>query len=501
MRDKIKKNAPWLLLVLILILGAFLRLYRISDYMLFLGDEGRDVLIVKGMLVDHKLTLLGPTTSVGAMFLGPIYYYFMVPFLWLSRLDPVGPAIMVALFSLATILLIYKFSADFFDKKMGLATALLYAVSPLVITYSHSSWNPNPLPFFSLLIIYGLAKVVVGKKDRWLAVVGMAQGIAIQLHYLALIFFPLIFVVLALRRFKISFKDYLLGLTAFLLSYSPFLIFELRHNFPNLQTAFRFIAKDNPASPGTFNFGFDRFLHTLNDISVRLFWRLITIESNLLAKGLLLLVIFGVFYWLWQYKKQEREKFISLLILVAWYIIGVGGLSLYRGAIYDYYFVYLFPLPFLLTGFMISAAWRYRLGRWLAVFFIVYLLIVNLRNTPISRPPNKLVAQAKEISQFVLDKTEGKPYNFALIASHNTDQAYRYFLEIWRSPPVIIENPDIDPKRQTVTNQLLVVCEEKNCQPLGHPLWQIAGFGRAEIENEWSVGPVRIFKLGHYKGT
>ncbi len=501
MRDKIKKNAPWLILISILILGAFLRLYRISDYMLFLGDEGRDVLIVKRMLVDHKLTLLGPTTSVGAMFLGPIYYYFMAPFLWLSGFDPVGPAIMVALFSLGTMLLIYKLSLDFFDQKMGLIAALLYAVSPLVITYSHSSWNPNTLPFFSLLLIYSLTKVVLQKKDRWLALSGMSLGIAIQLHYLALILFPITFVTLALRKFKIGLKYYLGGLFAFFLPVSPFLFFEIRHSFPNTQTALRFITAGELGSPDSFNFGLDRFLHTLNDISVRLFWRLVTIESNLVAKILLFIVVVAVVYWLWKFKQNDKSKFTSLLVLVLWYVLGVGLLSFYRGAIYDYYFVYLFPLPFLLTGFIISAAWRNRLGRWLAVFFIIYLLIVNLRNTPISRQPNKLVAQAKEISQFVLDKTGGKPYNFALMATYNTDQAYRYFLEIWGQPPVVIENPDIDPQRKTVTNQLLIVCEEKECKPLGHPLWQIAGFGRAEIENEWPVGPVRVFKLGHYQGT
>jgi len=44
--------------------------------MTFLGDEGRDVLIVYNIL-HGKLTLLGPTASVGGFFLGPIYYYLV----------------------------------------------------------------------------------------------------------------------------------------------------------------------------------------------------------------------------------------------------------------------------------------------------------------------------------------------------------------------------------------------------------------------------------------
>ena len=105
-----------LLLALILIVAAFVRLYRISDYLHFLGDEGRDVLVVKRIIVDHKFTLLGPVTSVGSMYLGPIYYYFMVPFLWLWNLDPTGPAVMIVLFCLVTIFIMYLIGKEFFDE-------------------------------------------------------------------------------------------------------------------------------------------------------------------------------------------------------------------------------------------------------------------------------------------------------------------------------------------------------------------------------------------------
>ena len=43
----LKQN--WIL-ILILFIGATFRLYNISGYMTFLGDEGRDVLIVRNLL-------------------------------------------------------------------------------------------------------------------------------------------------------------------------------------------------------------------------------------------------------------------------------------------------------------------------------------------------------------------------------------------------------------------------------------------------------------------
>src|SRR3989338_6156537 len=85
-----KLTSPKTILFLILLLAFLLRTYQLSPYLQFLGDEGRDVLVVKRMIVDHNWTLLGPSASVGGFYIGPLYYYFMIPFLALSKLDPVG---------------------------------------------------------------------------------------------------------------------------------------------------------------------------------------------------------------------------------------------------------------------------------------------------------------------------------------------------------------------------------------------------------------------------
>ena len=93
MVDHAKRKIEILLLIVILIISAFMRLYRIRDYIVFLGDEGRDVIVVRNIL-HGDLTLLGPTASVGGFYLGPIYYYMMAPFLWLARIAGAGKVIL-----------------------------------------------------------------------------------------------------------------------------------------------------------------------------------------------------------------------------------------------------------------------------------------------------------------------------------------------------------------------------------------------------------------------
>lgn len=508
----------------ILLLAAFLRLYKIGDYMTFLGDEGRDVLVVYNIL-HGQFTLLGPTASVGGFFLGPIYYYFMAPFLWIFNYNPVGPAVMVALFGVATVWLVYKVGSDLLGKTAGLIAALLYSISPLVIAYSRSSWNPNLMPFFSILSLYIVYKGVVRKKIYLFFLTGILLGITIQLHYLAVFLGVIIAVYLFLTKspfFQKGYlqsleiisivRDYFLILIGFIIGWSPFLAFEFRHGFPNLQTIVRFVLRQE--GPGLEqNTG---FFGTAGNIFFRLFGRFLTnfpppeqVSLNAhfnvavwyyatLALAFSSLVIFFLKF----HKVQKKIDFQKLSLIFLWFSMGILLFGFYKRAIYDYYFGFLFPLPFLLTGNTLSFLWEK--GKSLkvisaSIFFI--LLVVNLWAMPFRFAPNRQFEQVRKIAEFVFDKTEGKPYNFALITLGNSDHAYRYFFKLWEKNPVVIQNGEIDPKRKSVTDQLLIVCEDPQCKPLGHPLWEVAGFGRAEIVGGWDVSVVKVYKLTHYKGS
>ena len=144
------KKTEIILLGVIMLLAAFMRLYKVRDYIVFLGDEGRDVMVVRDILHGH-LTFLGPTASVGGSYLGPIYYYMMAPFLWVWGYDPAGPAYLISLLGTATVFLVYLFGKKLYHPIVGLSAAFLYAIAPLIVRYSRASWNPNPLPFFTIL--------------------------------------------------------------------------------------------------------------------------------------------------------------------------------------------------------------------------------------------------------------------------------------------------------------------------------------------------------------
>ncbi|HEX8965743.1 MAG TPA: glycosyltransferase family 39 protein [Patescibacteria group bacterium] len=519
-----KKWFPRVLLTLILIFAAFLRLYRIQDYMTFLGDEGRDVLVVYNILHGH-LTLLGPTSSVGGFFLGPIYYYFMAPFLLLFNYNPVGPAVMVALFGILAVWFVYKIGSEFFNKATGLVAAFLFSISPIVIAYSRSSWNPNLMPIFTLFTLYAVYKGLQTSKNRYFVLAGILLGILMQLHYLSVFVAAIIVVYIGTIHFifnkqkeastlrktlQTSAKQIGLGMLGFVIGWSPFLAFEVRHGFPNIISITKFIFS-SPDVTATGN-----YFTIIHDVFFRLFARLATdfpppeqvsLQANThiaiwygltLALGMLSVIVF-----IWQFTKiwkEKNTKFLQYALIAIWFGLGVLLFGFYKKNIYDYYFAFLFPLPFLLiANFLVFLGKQKIYLKIVSIIIFVVLTYMNLQAMPFLSSPNRQLAQMREISSFVLSKTGNQPYNFALVTGGNSDFAYRYFFTVWGHPPVTIENTAVDPQRKTVTKQLLIVCETEPCAPLGNSLWEIAGFGRADIAGKWNVSVVTVYKLIHYK--
>lgn len=533
MRQKLekffKKYYATIFIIVILLLASFLRLYRISDYLTFLGDEGRDVLVVKGIIEGFQallqldfarasdgLTLLGPRASAGDFFHGPIYYYFMTPFLWAFQLDPVGPAIMIALFGVATVYLVYYVGSYFFDKKAGLVASALYAVSPLVISQSRSSWNPNPMPFFSLLMLFLLYKGLIKPSWKLFLIAGILFGIAMQLHYQSIFLGVVAGLLLIIGNIYIRKKEAIKAIIiqglqftgGFLVGFSLFLGFELRHGFPNIRTIMEIVLFGQEGDPKIKQDY--TFMGTVGDVAFRLYGRLVTRFPNLeqvnptenldimlwlIATVLLAIVSIGILF-------KTKNK-LTVIFFSIWLFGGIIILGFYKKPIYDYYLGFMFPLPFLLIGNLFSVVYNSAIykhvGKVVALVLFFVLFIFNLDGMPFKYLPNRQKDQVKMISEFVLEKTNGKPYNFALITLGNSDHGYRYFFELAKRTPVEIKAPQVDPDRTSVTDQLLIVCEDLNCQPLGNSQWEVAGFGRAEIVDEWQVSVVKVYKLQKYQ--
>lgn len=480
------------MLVLVAILGvaAFLRFYQLSDYMTFLGDEGRDALIIKGILVDHIIPSIGPPSSVGNIYLGPLYYYMMTVSMLIFWLNPVAAVGMVALIGVAAVGLIYYLARSWFGIWEAVAASSLYAVSFVTVMYSRSSWNPNPAPFFALFAIVGLDFVRRSKNFLWLILTGVSLGAALQMHYLSLILLPVFGLFwlyeLYLQTKGQEYKNFIFGtiagLLAFLIVMLPLILFDFRHNFLNYHGLLAIFTQ------GDSSVGFDLWtsLSRIFPIYIdKLIGRYLAGENNFISLtiGILILIPLGVVL-----KNRSLLRW-PYFILGIWLLIGLLGLSLYKQEIYDHYLGFINPVPFLLLGGLLSLFNRGKLKIGIAIALVLILGYLNLLKDPIFSPPNKQLLRTQEVAKFVIGESENKPFNFALIAARNYDAAYQYYLDLYGYKPKVVP--------LEITDQLFVVCEDAVCNPVGHPKYEIAGFGWAKIEKTSEVFGVRVYKLIH----
>ncbi len=441
----------------------------------FLGDQGRDVVIVRDLLKHGNFFFIGPQTSIGNMYLGPYYYYLIAPSLLLALFSPVGPAAFIALLGVFTVYLLYRTAASWFSPRVSLISALLFALSPVVIKYSSFSWNPNIMPLFALLFVYFLTR-------RRFFLASLAFSFCLNSHYLALLLvFPALYL-LATNYQKTDLKKIFLALFIFILSFTPQILFDIKHRGQNIGALISFFSerettinlkayKALPKLPEIFSLASTRLLAGKNEA--------IGIYISIIFFALLILLLLKN-----KFSPDQKRKYYLCLV---WFFGGLTGLALYKQHIYDHYFGFIFPVIFILIGLGIN-----RLGKIWGSLFLTFLVILSLVQNPFRWPPPRQLQTTQAITDSIVESSAGFPFNFALLAKMNYDPGYLYFL-------TADNNTKYFHLRDKITEQLFVICEpfQIDCSPINNPEWGIAAFGWAKIDSQWEINGIKVYRLIH----
>lgn len=236
---RVSRNTTYILIAIVL-LGAFLRMYEFHDWLRFSPDQARDAAITFDM-TKGEIPLLGPGAGGTEFRLGPVTHYFSYISGSLFGFSPSALAYPDLLFSILAIPLIYLLVARIFGRKIGLSVALLVAVSGFMIRYGRFQWNPNTMPFFTALFLFSALAFFDREMKRrylWAIFFGIALGVGVQLHTFLLILLPfltlLLFAFLAFRR-SLSLGMAALSICVAVFLNTPQILSETRSNFANTE--------------------------------------------------------------------------------------------------------------------------------------------------------------------------------------------------------------------------------------------------------------------------
>jgi 4-amino-4-deoxy-L-arabinose transferase-like glycosyltransferase len=459
------------LIILILIVALFLRLYNLSSTITFLEDEGRDLLIMNRMIGTGLPVLLGPQTSTGSMYLGPLYYYIVTPALFLARMNPLGPIVFIALTGVLTVWLLYMFTSKWFGKLVGICSALMYAILPLPVIFTRNSWNPNLAPLFSLLIIWYLIKIIEEKEYTFknFFLVGILSGSLIQMHYMALLFLAgvCITLIIYLRRSLLSLaKGVVFAGLGFILILSPFIAFEVRNDFVNTRAITRFIEAKEEHNI-RYSLPTSLFVSKVTATTTRLlssqFGRDALTPDPIrlpITISIVAILLFGLFS---AFATNDKSSRIYKIIFLT-FIIPLLFTGIYQENIHLHYLGFFFPLTY------ITVASTFRSSVKGNKLFILFILGFTLYSIPqlsgyLRSPGNNQVIRSQEVISYILNSVGDAPYNL-VSASGTSTTPYLYFAATSSHPPTTAR-----------ATTIYLVCQGKPCDDndLNTPLIFITG--------------------------
>ena len=84
-----KKKFLVVLFLVVLFISGFIRCLQVRNFNSpFTYDQARDMLDLRVIAGFYDFQLSGPTTSITGLNLGPYYYYFNLPVVWIGQGNP-----------------------------------------------------------------------------------------------------------------------------------------------------------------------------------------------------------------------------------------------------------------------------------------------------------------------------------------------------------------------------------------------------------------------------
>ena len=416
-------------LIIFLVAALLLRTYRLTDFLGFWYDQGRDGLVIWDLWHKGKFFLIGPTTGIEGIFLGPFYYYLIAPFYILGGGNPLWPALWLILINIGAIALLYYLGKTYFSRTCGLL-AVIFASFSLQLSQSHR-WlsNPTPLPLFSLICVTALLKLVHGS-NRWWWVLGISAGLSLQLEAASAVFFlPAIIIILIWHRSRITASRMHIFSMAmmFALTLLPQLIFDFRHDHILLSAFHRFLVSEK-----SFRTGLTGILVSRLDFYWKIFSQKFFFDTRLS-------VAFAIFIALSAFLVKKSLPRIPVRILLVWLLVPVISLLFYhgnKGYVWEYYFTGVYPVLILIISAVLSAViWQYRWGLIMVGFWIGAFMVANLfqYGLYISPPVPGYVSLASQIPavDWIYRDAGPRPFNADFYVPPVIFYAYDYLL-LWR---------------------------------------------------------------------
>ncbi len=229
-----------LLFLAITLLSILARFWNYDKLVGFTLDGPIHLMGAKDMVESGKLALIGPSVTSKevfgrVIFLGPFHTYVLALLGLLTNWNVVLISAFFTLLWIAAFIVLFFWLNKKFGGVISIVVYSLLSFYPFFIQVGRQIWNPQYIPLLGTLFLIFL---VERKRIVHYFLAGVMFGLGLNVHYATLlwIFIALFFAADDIKNGKFHIQNWLMFLGGITVSELPLIIFEMRHNFYNLQT-------------------------------------------------------------------------------------------------------------------------------------------------------------------------------------------------------------------------------------------------------------------------
>jgi len=412
------------LFLIILLVGVALRLYK--PLQLFMYSHDQDLLswFVKDVVYDKDLRLIGQETSVKGVFIGPLFYYAMIPFYLISGMDPTGGILFITVIGAATILSIYYICSKMYSNRVGLIASFLYSISFYTVMTDREVVPTTPVILWSVWLFYCLHLFLQKKYKHAFLISGLLIGLVWHVSMGLALTLPLLLIAftysVSKRNFtKSDLKYVFLGTVIAGVLMTPFFIFELRHNFQQIQSI---LSSSSGVATQTFAEKLDRTISiTAKNIGGLLWGPYLSVPDRYP-----LYLLIAVFSFL-----IIKRKILAPLaaLIVVWHLLFIVFFSRNALNLSEYYLNGMLILWIVIFAIFLNNLTRYTSTKLLSIILIAAFFCVNIARM-VTLPINRSgYVERRALVAFVKADAAAHGYpcvSVSYITEPGFDFGYRY---------------------------------------------------------------------------
>lgn len=403
-------------------LGFLLRIFKAKQLFLYSHDQDLAGWIIKDIVVNRHFRLIGQETSTQGIFIGPLFYYLLIPFYVLFNMDPIGGVVMAAVLGLFSIFSVYFVFNSVFGRKSAIIASFIYAVSFYTIFNDREVVPTMPVIAWTVWFFYCLDLILKGSQKRGYLILGILVGLIWHINFALVLLLPLIPLVVVLSKKGIDKKALGTGFIALFITSLPLIIFELRHGF--VQTKALYVSLTTPQH--AIISGYEKLIRVVHlsskNVSGLVWGDLSWIRYEALAAFLILVFVFLAV-------RKVIDKNQTILMSV-WLLIYVSFFSIYSKTVSEYYLngmiVIWITILTLGISYLLSKKSSKKYG---AILLAIFALININRFFSISINRSGYLERKAIVNEIERDAQEkGFPcVSVSYITKPGYDLGYRYF--------------------------------------------------------------------------